>query len=92
MRGHISYQLLARKNQGVGKILDINNSISSIALTSLRYLGIIFLPCLLTSFFLIRFIASAFENSLKVVEISAALSSGFQALVEVGAAEIVVAS
>jgi len=54
-------------------------------LTSFRYLGIIFLPYLLVSFFFIRYIASAFENSLNVVDISAALSSGFQTFVEEGA-------
>jgi hypothetical protein len=48
-------------------------------------LGIIFLPNLLVSFFFIRYIASAFENSLNVVDISAALSSGFQTFVEEGA-------
>jgi hypothetical protein len=64
------------------------NDKQRIELTSLRYLGIYFLPCLLTSFFFIRYIASAFENSLNVVEISAALSSGFQFFIDEGTAEL----
>lgn len=51
-----------------------------IALTSLRYFGMIFLPCLLSYDLMNLCMTSAFENSLKVVLTSSVFSSAVESL------------